>query len=172
MGEIQRNANAVSSMTAVNCSEMKISSNPVETLVAFSIGSGIGMTIHDPVGGVGGVLNFILPDSTKANGTSPAKAPFMFADTGISAFLRALIDQGAKTENLKVVVAGGAHIMDQTGVFNIGQKNLDALKTNLGEHDIKIHHEAVGGSKSRTISLEIGSGKSIIKTLGEGEEKV
>ena len=68
MGEIQRNANAVSSMTAVNCSEMKISSNPVETLVAFSIGSGIGMTIYDPVGGVGGVLNFILPDSTKANG--------------------------------------------------------------------------------------------------------
>jgi chemotaxis protein CheD len=172
MGEIQRNANAVSSMTAVNCSEMKISSNPVETLVAFSIGSGIGMTIHDPVGGVGGVLNFILPDSTKANGTSPAKAPFMFADTGISAFLRALIDQGAKTENLKVVIAGGAHIMDQTGIFNIGQKNLDALKSNLGEHDIKIHHEAVGGSKSRTISLEIGSGKSVIKTLGEGEEKV
>jgi len=172
MGEIQRNANAVSSMTAVNCSEMKISSNPVETLVAFSIGSGIGMTIHDPVGGVGGVLNFILPDSTKANGTSPAKTPFMFADTGISAFLRALFDQGAKTENLKVVIAGGAHIMDQTGVFNIGQKNLDALKTNLGDHGIKIHHEAVGGSNSRTISLEIGSGKSIIKTLGEGEEKV
>jgi chemotaxis protein CheD len=172
MGEIQRNANAVSSMTAVNCSEMKISSNPVETLVAFSIGSGIGMTIHDSVGGVGGVLNFILPDSTKANGTSPAKAPFMFADTGISAFLRALFDQGAKTENLKVVIAGGAHIMDQTGIFNIGQKNLDALKTNLGEHDIKIHHEAVGGSQSRTISLEIGSGKSIIKTLGEREENV
>ncbi len=172
MGEIQRNANAVSSMTAVNCSEMKISSNPVETLVAFSIGSGIGMTIHDPVGGVGGVLNFMLPDSTKANGTSPAKAPFMFADTGISALLRALFDQGAKTENLKVVIAGGAHIMDQTGIFNIGKKNLDALKSNLGDHGIRIHHEAVGGSKSRTISLEIGSGKSIIKTLGEGEEKV
>jgi len=172
MGEIQRNANAVSSMTAVNCSEMKISSNPVETLVAFSIGSGIGMTIHDPVGGVGGVLNFMLPDSTKANGTSPAKAPFMFADTGISALLRALFDQGAKTENLKVVIAGGAHIMDQTGIFNIGQKNLDALKSNLGDHGIRIHHEAVGGSQSRTISLEIGSGKSIIKTLGEGEEKV
>ena len=172
MEEIQRYTNAVCSMTAVNSSEMKISSNPVETLVAFSIGSGIGMTIHDSVGGLGGVLNFILPDSTKANGTSPSKAPFMFADTGISAFLKALFEHGAKVENLKVVIAGGAHIMDQTGVFNIGQKNLDALKTNLGGHDIKIHHEAIGGSKSRTISLEIGSGKSIIKTFGEGEEKV
>ena len=53
MGKYQRTANAVSSMTAVNFSEMKISSNPVETLVAFSIGSGIAMAIHDPVGGVG-----------------------------------------------------------------------------------------------------------------------
>ena len=159
-------------MIAVNFSEMKISSNPVETLVAFSIGSGIGMTAHDPVGGVGGILNFILPDSTNANGTNPAKAPFMFSDTGIAAFLKALFEQGAKAENLKIVIAGGAHIMDQTGVFNIGQKNLEALKTNLADHNVKIHHEAIGGTKSRTVSLEIGSGVSIIKTFGEGEEKV
>ena len=167
-----RAAGAVSSMIAVNYSEMKISSNPVETLVAFSIGSGIGMTIHDPVGGIGGVLNFILPDSTNANGTNPDKTPFMFADTGIRAFFRALFDTGAKAENLKIVIAGGAHIMDQTGVFNIGQKNLEALKNRLENYDVKIHHEAVGGTKSRTISLEIGTGRSVIKTLGEEEEKV
>jgi chemotaxis protein CheD len=172
MEKNQINGNAVSSMTAVNFSEMKISSNPVETLVAFSIGSGIGMTIYDPVVGVGGILNFILPDSTHANGTNPAKVPLMFADTGTSAFLKALFEQGAKAENMKVVIAGGAHIMNQTGVFNIGQKNLEALKISLGDYDVKIHHEAVGGIKSRTICLEIGSGASIIKTSGEGEQKV
>ena len=172
MGKYQRTANAISSMTAVNFSEMKISSNPVETLVAFSIGAGIGMSIHDPVGGLGGILNFILPDSTMANGNNPPKTPFMFADTGIAAMLKSLFEQGVKAENLKVVIAGGAHIMDQSGVFNIGQKNLEALKIILGDHDVKIYHEAVGGIKSRTISLEIGSGRSIIKTFGEGEEKV
>ena len=172
MGKNQINGKAVSSMTAVNFSEMKVSSNPAETLVAFSIGSGIGITIHDPVGGVGGILNFILPNSTNANGTNPKKAPFMFADTGISAFLKAFFEQGAKAENLKVVIAGAAQIMDQMGEFNIGQKNLDALKTSLGDHDIKIHYEAVGGTNSRTISLEIGSGTSIIRTFGEGEEKI
>ena len=172
MEKNQRNGHAVSAMTAVNFSEMKISSNPVETLVAFSIGSGIGITAHDPVGRVGGLLNFILPDSTHTDGTNPAKAPCMFADTGIAAFLKALLEQGAKAETLKVVVAGGAQIMDQTGGFNIGQKNLEALKTSLGRYDIKIHHEAVGGTNSRTISLEIGSGASIIRTFGEGEQKI
>jgi len=172
MDNSQRRSNAVSSRTAVNFSEMRISNNPVETLVAFSIGSGIGMAIHDSVGGFGGLLNFILPDSTMANGTDPAKAPFMFADTGITTFLKALFEQGAKTENLKVVIAGGAHIMGQTGIFNIGQKNLEALKATLGNYDLKVHHEAIGGTKSRTISLEIGSGRSVIRTLGEGEESV
>ena len=172
MEKNQINGKAVSSMTAVNFCEMKISSNSVETLVAFSIGSGIGMTAHDPVGGIGGLLNFILPDATNANGTNPVKAPYMFADTGITAFLEALFEQGAKAENLKVVVAGGAQIMDQTGVFNISQKNLEALRTTLGKYHVKIHHEAVGGTSSRTISLEIGSGASIIKTFGKGEQKV
>ena len=114
MGKYQRTANAVSSMTAVNFSEMKISSNPVETLVAFSIGAGIGMTVHDPIGGVGGILNFILPDSTKANGNNPSKNPFMFADTGIPAFLEALYARNVRPDRLKVVIAGGAHILDQT----------------------------------------------------------
>ena len=62
--------------------------------------------------------------------------------------------------------------MGQTGIFNIGQKNLEALKTALVEYDLKFHHESVGGTKSRTISLEIGSGRSIIRTFGEREERV
>ena len=62
--------------------------------------------------------------------------------------------------------------MDCNGLFNIGQKNLEALKNSLGDHDLEIYHEAVGGTKGRAISLEIGSGTSIIKTMGEGEEKV
>lgn len=159
-------------MTAVNGSEMRISANPVETLVAFSIGSGVGMTVHDPVRGVGGILNFILPDSHSAQGVNPERTPFMFADTGIPAFLAALAAQDAQPDRLKIVIAGGAHIMDQTDAFNIGLKNLAALRHYLDAHNLRIHHENTGGSSSRTLSLEIGSGFSAIKIFGAGEEKV
>jgi chemotaxis protein CheD len=172
MGQTQPYSNAVALMTAVNCSEMKISTNPAETLVAFSIGSGMAMTVHDPVCGVGGILNFMLPSSHSANGINPDRAPFMFADTGIPAFLAALAAQDAQPERLKIVVAGGAHIMDQTDAFNIGLKNIAALKSCLDAHNLKIHHENTGGSSSRTLSLEIGSGCSSIKIFGVGEEKV
>ena len=65
MEQQQMKTNAVSMMTAVNFSEMKISSNSAETLVAFSIGSGIGVTAFDPVSGFGGIFNFMLPDSPR-----------------------------------------------------------------------------------------------------------
>jgi len=172
MTEKRGNSNAVALMTAVNCCEMRISTNPVETLVAFSIGSGMGVTVHDPVCGVGGVLNFVLPDSGSANGINPDRVPFMFADTGIPAFLAALYALNAQPERLKIVAAGGAHIMDQTGAFNIGHQNLTALKTCCEAYNLKIHHQNTGGSSSRTLSLDIGSGCSSIKIFGAGEEKV
>jgi chemotaxis protein CheD len=166
------NFDAVSSMTAVNGSEMKISSNPVETLVAFSIGSGMGVTVHDPVCGVGGILNFMLPDSRRANGVNPEKVPFMFADTGIAAFVAALAAHNVRPDRLKVVIAGGAHILDQTEAFNLGQKNIEALKAGLDAYNLKIFHENTGGTNSRTLALEIGSGCSSIKIFGESEERV
>jgi chemotaxis protein CheD len=172
MGPNPSNSRAVSLMTAVNSSDMKISTNPVETLVAFSIGSGMGVTVHDPVCGVGGILNFMLPDSCRANGVNPARVPFMFADTAIPAFLEALYAHDVQPGRLKVVIAGGAHILDQTVAFNIGQKNLEALKAGLATYNLEIYHENIGGTNSRTLSLEIGSGCSSIKIFGEGQEKV
>jgi chemotaxis protein CheD len=172
MGHIQSASGAISLMTAVNNSEMKISRNPVETLVAFSIGSGIGITVHDPVCGVGGMLSFLLPDSSRVNGVNPSRVPFMFADTGIPTFLDELFANNVRCDRLKVVIAGGAHVLDQNSAFNVGQKNLAALKASLAAFNLKIYHENTGGTNSRTLSLEIGSGCSSIKIFGEGEEKI
>jgi chemotaxis protein CheD len=166
------NPGVVSKMSAVNFSEMRISRDPAETLVAFSIGAGIGVTAFDPAMGIGGILNFILPDSTNANGVDPEKVPLMFADTGVPFFMNAFLEHGASAKSMKLVVAGGAHILDQTGRFNIGQKNLEALKTCLARYSLKIQHEDIGGTCSRTLSLEIGSGCSCIKVFGQGEVKI
>ena len=62
--------------------------------------------------------------------------------------------------------------MDQTGLFNIGQKNYAALKNSLANYDLTIHHEDIGGTSSRTLSLEIGTGSSCIKAFGQPEVKV
>lgn len=163
---------AVSSTTAVNFSEMKTSRNPVETLVAFSIGSGIGISIYDPVAVIGGVLNFILPESTNLNPAKREKYPFMFADTGIPAFLKSLIDLGANSVHMKVVIAGGARILDQTGAFDIGHQNYQAAKSIIGANGLDIHYEDIGGIHCRTLRLEMSNGQSIINLPDQGETKI
>ncbi len=165
-------ANPVSVMTAVNFSELKISANTAETLVAFSIGSGIGVSMHDAVAKVGGLLNFVLPDSSKIWSERENRFPYMFADTGLLAFLEALNNVDAKTKRLKVVIAGGAQILDQTSDFNIGLKNHQALISILSRKNLTIQHEDIGGSQRRTLCLDIDSGCSTIQTAGQGEVRV
>jgi chemotaxis protein CheD len=172
MQQTQWQANAISLMTAVRFSEMKISDNPAETLVAFSIGSGIGVTVYDPTCGIGGILHFMLPDSTIADRVDPGKVPFMFADTAVPAYLEALREKGARSERMKIVIAGGAQVPGQDGIFNIGQKNYEALSSILNNHDLKIHHENIGGTSSRTLSLSISSGCSCIRAFGQREENI
>lgn len=162
----------ISVMTAVNLSELKISQNPAETLVAFSIGSGMVVSIHDPIIKAGGVLNFVLPDSVTVQPEKAGRYPYMFADTGLLALLEALLDIGAKTENFKVVIAGGAQVMDQNAGFNVGLKNHQAVTAFFMKRNLGIDHQDVGGIYRRTLRLDIGSGYNIIQTLGQGEVRV
>ena len=172
MLDAPRSHQPISVMTAVNFGELRISRNAAETLVAFSVGSGMAISAFDPTAKVGGLLNVVLPNSSMM---SPLKAqinPFMFADTGLNAFMDRLHDSGARTENLKVVLAGGAQIMDQTDTFNIGSKNLQAVSSILGKRNLAIHYADVGGMFLRTLRLDMGRGANRIQILGQTEVTV
>jgi chemotaxis protein CheD len=162
----------MSIMTAVNFCELKISQNPAETLVAFSIGSGIVVSIYDPVTRAGGMLSFVLPESQAMLSENAERHPYMFADTGLPVLLEALVDIGAKTENLKVVIAGGAQILGQKNEFNIGLKNCQAVCAFFKNNDLSIRYQDTGGISRRTLSLDIGCGCNTIQTLGQGEVNV
>ena len=172
MQDMNLSSRPMSIMTAVNFGELKISRNPAETLVAFSIGSGIVVSIYDPFTKAGGMLSFVLPESLAMLPGKAERHPYMFADTGLPALLEALLDIGAKTENIKVVIAGGAQIMDQRAEFNIGLKNHEAAAAFLMNNNLSIDHEDVGGISRRTLSLDIGSGSNIIQTLGQKEVQI
>jgi chemotaxis protein CheD len=172
MQDMDISSQPMSVMTAVNFCELKISRNPAETFVAFSIGSGIVVSIYDPFAKAGGMLSFVLPESLAMLPGKAERHPYMFADTGLPVLLEALLDIGAKTETIKVVIAGGAQIMDQKAEFNIGLKNYEAVTAFFMNNNLSVNHEDVGGVCRRTLSLDVGSGCSIIQTLGQGEVQV
>jgi len=73
---------------------------------------------------------------------------------------------------MKVVIAGGAQILDQKGFFNIGKRNYMALKKMFFKNNVMTNAEEVGGNVNRTVSLNIKTGEIKLKTSGQGEKTV
>jgi chemotaxis protein CheD len=155
----------------VGVADCHISDNPDGVLATFALGSCIAIAIHDPVAGVGGLLHFMLPESA-IDRNKAQNNPFMFADTGIPLLFRSSFERGADRKRLVVHLAGGAQMVDEAGVFNIGKRNYLAAKKLLWKNGIMIQGEAVGGTISRTVRLEVGSGRFIMREGGRIEREL
>ncbi len=155
----------------VGVADMKLSNNPDDVLITYSLGSCIGVVIYDPVEKVGGLLHYMLPESN-IDGAKAKKNPYMFGDTGIPMLFRESYKMGAKKNRLKIVVAGGAQINDQNGLFNIGKRNYMILRKLFWRNNVLPDFEDVGGNISRTVKLEIKTGHVWLKTPGQDMKRV
>ena len=155
----------------VGVADMKVSDDPGSVLITYSLGSCIGVAIYDPVAQVGGLLHYMLPESS-LDGIKAKKNPYMFGDTGIPLLFKESYKLGAKKNRLKVLVAGGAQILDQKGLFNIGMRNHTLLRKMFWKNNVMTDFEDVGGNVNRTLKLEIESGQAWLKTEGVGEKKI
>ena len=82
----------------VDIAELKVSNEPQAELITYSLGSCIGVAIWDPVVHVGGLLHYMLSDSTR----SPDKATEHVGDA-ISRTMRLHIGTGqVSVENRKM----------------------------------------------------------------------
>jgi len=150
---------------------MQVSKDPRVTIVTYALGSCIGLTLFDPVAQVGGLLHFMLPESS----TNPEKAlknPFMFADTGVPVLFQEAYRLGGEKGRMRVRAVGGAQLLDDSGYFSIGKRNYMILRKILAANNVPLQGEDVGGQFNRTVRLEISSGRVWVKTSGDGEKEL
>lgn len=155
----------------VGVSDMKVSNDLDSLVITYFLGSCIGICVYDPIVRVGGILHFMLPDSGLDAGKTQQR-PLMFADTGIPALFKAAYKLGAKKQRMKVIVVGGAQVLDQKGFFNIGKRNFMAVKKIFWKNNVMIDYQEVGGNANRTIKVAVKNGDVWIKTSGRGEKKI
>ncbi|OPX39574.1 MAG: chemotaxis protein CheD [Desulfobacteraceae bacterium 4484_190.3] len=146
----------------IGVADLKISSNIEDMLITYALGSCIAVAVYDPVVKVGGLLHFMLPDS-KLDLNKAKAAPAMFADTGIPLLFKSCYRLGAKKRRMIVKVAGGASSTDNSNYFRVGQKNITALRKIFWKNNVLIDGEDTGGGHNRTVSLDIFSGKVVVK---------
>jgi len=153
----------------VDIAEFVVSKEPDGLLTTYALGSCIAVVIHDPVIQAAGMIHYMLPLSS----TNPEKAkvkPAMFADTGVPLLFHSMYGLGSKKEDLVVKVAGGGHLYDDHGVFEIGKRNYTVLRRMLWKTNVLVAAEDVGGSKSRTVSIEVCTGRCVVRSAaGEAE---
>lgn len=155
----------------VGVADMKVSNNPAESIITYSLGSCIGVVIYDPVVKVGGILHYMLPESSIDKGKAAAR-PYMFADSGIPRLFKTAYQLGAVKQRMRIYAAGGAEILDQKGFFNIGKRNYMALKKMFFKNNVMINQQDVGGNVNRTVRIEIATGDIYLKTSGSKEVKI
>lgn len=160
-------------MTAlvVGVGDCRFSRDPGEELVTFALGSCIGVAVWDPSTKASGLLHFMLPEKPAQDPVTKGNV-FRYADTGVPLLFRSIYELGGEKRRLVVRLAGGAAVVDDGGVFNIGRRNYAALKKLLWKAGVLVQGESVGGSVSRNVRLEVATGRLFIKEAGAPEREM
>ncbi|MBN1435483.1 MAG: chemotaxis protein CheD [Sedimentisphaerales bacterium] len=152
----------------VNISDARVSNDPVDELITYSLGSCIGVAVYDPVKQVGGLLHYQLPNA--GGDPKQVKNPLMYADTGLKYLIDKMLSLGVNKKQLKVKIAGGAQIMNDAKTFQIGKRNYAAVRQILWKNGIFIDAEDVGGKYARNLSLRIADGFVEVKSQGQTKQ--
>lgn len=155
----------MSEVIKVGMADLNVCKAP-DVITTLGLGSCIGLVFYDPVSKVGGMVHYMLPDSTKVrNNSNIAK----FADTGIDELLRRVIAAGANKGRLIAKIAG-ARMFEVSGlsdVGNIGARNAEAAKAKLKQLGIRLVAEDTGLNYGRTVELHCDTGEFYIKSVGK-----
>lgn len=157
------------SRVIIDIADYVVTKNAEDVLVTYALGSCIAVILYDPVKKAGGMIHYMLPMSS----TNPDKAklkPAMFADTGVPLLFHSMYDLGCQKSDLVVKVAGGGQLYDDNGTFEIGKRNITVLRRMLWKTNVLVTTEDVGGPKSRTVSLTVGTGRCLVKSKDEEYE--
>ncbi len=158
-----------SNQVTIGISEMSIGKDDT-FLITVGLGSCVGIALYDPLTKIGGLSHIMLPDSTQIRNRGRMN-PGKFANTAIPILLEHMIKAGASKYRIVAKIAGGAQMFNFSR-FDVGKRNVEAVKAYLRKNNIPIKAEDTLGNKGRTIFLNCSDGVLIVKQIGNEMKKL
>ncbi len=155
-------------LISVGIGEIQVVDDQESVLVAYGLGSCVGISLYDPVQKVAGMLHAMLPENTSMDSTKVTK----YVDSGLDELLRVMEEKGANRRRMIIHVAGGANMLNLPtfqDTFQIGDRNIKAAHKKLEALHLKAYSENVGGHEGRTVHLHGNDGRMTIRKLGKQE---
>lgn len=152
----------------VGLGEIAVSRKPSDILIAYGLGSCLGIGICDPERRISGLLHAVLPE--RLNGNDPLSPKYV--DTGILNLINQMVKAGASTANLVIRMAGGANMLmgpELSSAFDIGSRNIISARKTFEQLKLRLSAEDVGGTIGRTVRLYVTDGRMTVKIIGGRE---
>jgi len=152
----------------VGMADLKVAKAP-DKLTTLGLGSCVGITLYDKARKIGGMAHCMLPSYKGFEGQNKAK----FVDSAVIELINHLVRIGASRGALVAKIAGGAHMFGNSqnnDLLKIGERNAAAGLAILKQLAIPVHANDTGGTRGRTIELDIDSGSLKIRVVGAGEK--
>lgn len=149
--------------------DLGVTNRPGDIIKTLALGSCVAVVLLEPRSRSVGMVHVALPESS-IDAKKAVTQPGYFADTGVAALLSEMkrITGVDSVRKFIVKLAGGAKVLDPNNTFNIGKRNELAVKKVLWSLGMGAHAEDVGGHITRSVSVEVDTGRVIIVSAGRG----
>ncbi|HEY8369705.1 MAG TPA: chemotaxis protein CheD [Thermodesulfobacteriota bacterium] len=156
----------------VGMGEYRVDTAP-NRLLAFGLGSCVGVFLYSREAAVGGLAHVMLPEGAhlRRGTTQPAK----FADLALDLMLGELARLGADASRLSAKIFGGANMfpmIETIGRAPIGERNVAAVREALARAGIPIEADETGGEFGRTVEADLATGIATVKAWNRPTLKV
>lgn len=141
-----------------------------ETLVAYGLGSCVGIGLRDGDAGVAALAHTMLPGGSN----DPTAPDGKFVDTAVRTMLRSMVADGATYGSVRAFVVGGARIfpLADLGLPAVGQQTVDAAHAELDALGVSVVAESTGGDQGRTVEFDTATGEALVYTANGGAEDI
>jgi chemotaxis protein CheD len=133
-------------------------------LLTTVLGSCVAACITDVEAGVAGMNHFMLPDDAEADPRSQVES-MRYGGYAMDVLVAEMLRAGARRDRLKAKVFGGAAVLANMTMLNIGGRNADFVLRYLEKQRIAVAAQDLRGLHARRVCLQPASGKAVVRKL-------
>lgn len=131
------------------------------TAVTTVLGSCVAVCLFDPVIRVGGLNHYLLPYWNGEGLASPK-----YANIALPKLIERMLELGCRCQNLRAKLFGGGAVFQSfSGLFGVGERNLQFANNYLADAGIPIVARDVGERYTRKVIFHLHTGEAFVRRL-------
>lgn len=147
----------------IGIGEYMVTDNPGTILKICGLGSCVAVLMYDTEKKIGGLIHSALPES-KVDFSRAKRMPGYYVDTGLPLLIEAMKRNGAVKRNVWIKLTGGANTIQTSQEYDIGKRNILAVKKYLWKLAMGPVKEDIKGNMYRTVTFYIDTGRITVSS--------